>query len=176
MVSFDTGAAEPEILRFIVPRAAVDPTRTSAILLVEACLDDVALTLRTLRRNGVLAEIIVVRDGHEALDWLFVRGAHSGRDPGVIPALVLLDLDLPTLGGWGVLRAMRADPWTSGVPVIVLARASSDVAAPGDLDGPNATLARPIAFPSLLEAARQVGAANALGSDEEVRSSAGFRP
>jgi two-component system response regulator len=77
------------------------------ILLVEDNADDEALTLRALARNNIGNEVVVARDGEEALDWLFAKGSHAGRDPRDVPALVLLDLKLPKVDGLEVLRRMR---------------------------------------------------------------------
>jgi two-component system response regulator len=82
------------------------------ILLVEDNPDDEALTLRALRKANVRNEVVVARDGVEALDYLFATGPHAGRDTSVLPQVVLLDLKLPRLDGLEVLRRLRADPRT----------------------------------------------------------------
>jgi two-component system response regulator len=89
------------------------------LLLVEDNPDDEALTLRAMRKQGITNEIVVARDGQEALDYLFGTGAHAGRDPRNIPRGVLLDLNLPRIGGLEVLRRVRADPRTQLVPVVI---------------------------------------------------------
>ena len=96
----------------------IGPERDS-LLLVEDNPDDEALTLRTLRKQGVTNEVVVARDGAEALDYLFGTGAYAGRDPRDIPRVVLLDLQLPKLSGMKVLRRLRADPRTRLVPVVI---------------------------------------------------------
>jgi len=90
------------------------------ILLVEDNPDDVELTLRGLTKNRIGTEVVVARHGIEALDFLFATGAYSGRDPAILPDLVLLDLKLPKGDGFDVLRRMRADARTQLLPVVVL--------------------------------------------------------
>ena len=90
------------------------------ILLVEDNPDDVELTLRALTKNRVGTEVVVARHGQEALDFLFATGAYSGRNPAILPNLVLLDLKLPKGDGFEVLRRLRADARTQLLPVVVL--------------------------------------------------------
>ena len=90
------------------------------ILLVEDNPDEVELARHAFRKSGGLAQLIAVGSGVEALDYLFGQGAHAGRDRTDQPAVVLLDLKLPKLGGLEVLQRMRADPRTKCVPVVVL--------------------------------------------------------
>ena len=90
------------------------------ILLVEDNLDDELLTLRALRKNKILNDVTVVRDGAEALDYLFGAGEYAGRDTRDMPQVVLLDLKLPKLDGLEVLRRLRADELTRRLPVVVL--------------------------------------------------------
>src|SRR5271163_5244060 len=94
--------------------------RQPVILLVEDNPDDEALTMRALRKNNITNEIVVARDGAEALDYLFGQGAHAGRDTGLQPALILLDLKLPKVDGFEVLRKLRADRRTRLLPVVIL--------------------------------------------------------
>jgi two-component system response regulator len=128
------------------------------ILLVEDNPNDEALTLRALRKNDVRNEIVVVRDGVEALDWLFGLGSHVDRDASVLPQVVLLDLKLPKLSGLEVLRAMRAHPRTKRLPVVLLtsSKEDQDVFAAYDL-GANSYVRKPVAFADFSEAIRQVG-------------------
>jgi two-component system response regulator len=93
--------------------------RDEAILLVEDDADDELLTRRTLKKNNICNEVVVARDGAEALDYLFVTGAHAGRDPSAMPQVVLLDLGLPKLDGLEVLRRIRADERTRLLPTVV---------------------------------------------------------
>lgn len=90
------------------------------VLLVEDNPDDVELALRAFRKNNLLNEVVVAQDGVEALDYLFGTGAYAGRDPMALPQLVLLDLNLPRLGGLDVLRRIRADERTQLLPVVIL--------------------------------------------------------
>src|SRR5881628_4187135 len=90
------------------------------ILLVEDNPNDAALTLRALKKNNIMNKVMVVRDGPEALDYLFTRGAYAGRDPADVPQIVLLDLNLPKIGGLEVLRSIRAEERTKLLPVVIL--------------------------------------------------------
>jgi two-component system response regulator len=90
------------------------------ILLVEDNPDDEELTIRALRKNGIVNELVVARDGVQALDYLFGAGNWAGRDTTRMPAVVLLDLKLPRIDGLEVLERMRAEPRTRFVPVVVL--------------------------------------------------------
>jgi two-component system, response regulator len=94
--------------------------RNKIILLVEDNPDDELLTLRALKKNGVLNEVVVAHDGVEALDYLFASGAHSGRDTGDLPQLILLDLKLPRVDGLEVLKRLRSDERTRLLPVVIL--------------------------------------------------------
>ncbi len=87
------------------------------IMLVEDNPDDVELTLRAFRKNNISNEVVVTRDGVEALDYLFGTGAHAGRDLSVMPAVILLDLKLPRIDGMEVLRQLRSDERTELLPV-----------------------------------------------------------
>jgi len=128
------------------------------ILLVEDNPNDEALTLRALKKNYIKNALIVVRDGAEALDWLFARGSHEGRDTSVLPQVVLLDLKLPKVSGLEVLRALRADPKTKRLPVVLLtsSKEDQDVIAGYDL-GANSYVRKPIDFGEFAEAIRQLG-------------------
>jgi len=90
------------------------------ILLVEDNPDDEALTVRALKKNNILNEVSVARDGVEALEFLFGEGAYADRDSSAMPQVVLLDLKLPKLDGLGVLRRLRANPETASIPVLLL--------------------------------------------------------
>jgi two-component system, response regulator len=91
-----------------------------SILLVEDNPDDEKLTLRAFKKSNIMNAIAVAHDGVEALDYLFARGAHSERAGAPLPALIVLDLKLPRLDGLGVLKALRANPRTRHVPVVIL--------------------------------------------------------
>src|SRR5512146_471372 len=90
------------------------------ILLVEDNADDEALALRAMKKNQVADKVFVVRDGAEALDFLFCTNAYADRDPHDMPQVTLLDLNLPKLDGLEVLRCLRADPRTHLLPVVIL--------------------------------------------------------
>ncbi len=90
------------------------------ILLIEDNEDDQRLTLRALRRNNIMNEVVVACDGQEAVDYLFGTGSFSGRDLSIMPAVVVLDLNLPGLSGLDVLRRVRNTPETRRIPVVVL--------------------------------------------------------
>lgn len=131
---------------------------TKVILLVEDNESDELLTLRAFKRSNILNEIVVARDGSEALDYIFGKGVHAGRDASVLPALVLLDLNLPKIDGMGVLRAVRADPRTGLLPVVVLtsSKEDEDVVKSYEL-GANAYVRKPVDFVQFSEAARTLG-------------------
>lgn len=128
------------------------------ILLVEDNPNDEALTLRALQKNNIKNTVVVVRDGAEALDWLFARGAYAGRDATVMPQVVLLDLKLPKLSGIEVLSAVREDPRTKRLPVVLLtsSREEQDVMAGYD-KGANSYVRKPVDFADFAEAIRQLG-------------------
>jgi two-component system response regulator len=90
------------------------------ILLIEDNIDDERLTLRALRRNNIMNEVVVACDGQEAIDYLFATGSFAGRDLSVMPAVVILDLKLPRLSGLEVLKRIRTEPRTMRLPVVVL--------------------------------------------------------
>ena len=132
--------------------------RSKIILLVEDNSDDVELTLRAFRKSKVLNEIVVVRDGVEALEYLFGTGTHAGRDQKAMPEVILLDLKLPKLGGLGVLRRLRAEERTRRIPVVVLTSSSEerDILSSYDL-GANSFVRKPVDFAQFVLAAQQLG-------------------
>jgi CheY-like chemotaxis protein len=132
--------------------------REKNILLVEDNPDDVELTLRALKKFSVKNEIAVVRDGVEALDYLFAQGAYADRDVGNLPALTLLDLKLPKVDGMEVLRRVRADDRTKLIPVVILTSSDeeSDLAK-GYESGCNSYVRKPVDFKEFADAARNVG-------------------
>ncbi|MCP1714930.1 two-component system response regulator [Methanocalculus alkaliphilus] len=129
------------------------------ILLVEDNRDDELLTLRAFARNRIANPIVVVRDGEEALDYLFARGSYSERKPDLFPVLILLDLKLPKLDGHEVLRAIRQDHRTRLIPVIILTTSAEDedIMASYDL-GANSYIRKPVDFSEFMEAIRLLGA------------------
>lgn len=128
------------------------------ILLVEDNPDDEALTLRALKKNKVANSVVVARDGAEAVDFLFGTGAHAGRDVNDLPQIVLLDLKLPKLDGFEVLRRIRADDRTKMLPVVILtsSKEERDVVQ-GYRDGCNSYVRKPVNFDEFVDAARQLG-------------------
>ena len=128
------------------------------ILLVEDNPDDVALTLRAFKKSNILNEVIVAQDGAEALNYLFASGDYAGRDTGVMPHLILLDLKLPKMDGMEVLRRMRADARTRLLPVVILtsSKEEQDVIDGYNL-GCNSYIRKPVDFAQFSEAIRQLG-------------------
>ncbi|MFZ5790003.1 MAG: response regulator [Pseudomonadota bacterium] len=132
--------------------------RGKPILLVEDNPDDVALTLRAFRKNNIKNEVVVARDGVEALDYIFATGSHAARDAAEAPQVVLLDLKLPKLDGMEVLRRLRADARTRLLPIVILtsSREEQDLADSYRL-GCNSYVRKPVNFDEFLEAVRQLG-------------------
>jgi two-component system response regulator len=128
------------------------------LLLVEDNPTDEKLTLRAFKKSGLANDIVVVRDGAEALDYLFATGAYSGRDPTMLPAVVLLDLKLPRIDGLEVLRRIRANELTRCLPVVILtaSKESEDIARGYSL-GANAYVRKPVDFVEFVEAAKTLG-------------------
>ena len=128
------------------------------ILLVEDNPDDVELTLRAFKKNAILNEIVVVRDGAEALDYFFGPQGCAIDGQNKLPAVVLLDLKLPKVDGIEVLRQIRADERTKLVPVVILtsSKDQTDV-ADGYRMGCNSYVRKPVDFNEFIEAARKLG-------------------
>ena len=128
------------------------------ILLVEDNPDDVELTLRAFSQYNVSNEISVVRDGVEALDYLFATGPYAEHDASDTPAVVILDLKLPKVDGLEVLQRMRADERTKLIPVVVLtsSKEEQDMVNSYRL-GANSYVQKPVDFTEFIEAARQLG-------------------
>jgi two-component system response regulator len=128
------------------------------ILLVEDNPDDVELTLMALKDGNILNEVVVARDGAEALDYLFGTGKFEGRDVTKMPQVVLLDLKLPKVGGLEVLERLRADPRTELIPVVVLTSSSEeeDMMASYRLHA-NSYVRKPVEFHRFADAVRQLG-------------------
>jgi two-component system response regulator len=140
------------------PGGAEIMEESKVILLVEDNPDDEALTLRALNKNNIKNEVVVARDGAEALDYLFGTGKYTGRDTAVMPQVVLLDLKLPKIEGLEVLRRVRADERTGLLPVVILTSSNEDqdrIAGYGL--GANSYVRKPVDFSQFLEAARQLG-------------------
>ena len=131
---------------------------SDVILLVEDNPDDEALTIRALNRNNISNEVFVARDGVQAMDYVFARGAHADRDINDLPRLVLLDLKLPKADGLEVLKQIRADERTKRLPVVVLtsSKEEQDLVDSYNL-GVNSYIRKPVDFTLFTEAVRQVG-------------------
>lgn len=116
------------------------------------------MTLRTLRRRNLVNSVVHVKDGQEALEWLFAEGAHAGRDVSQLPKVVLLDLKLPKVDGLEVLRAMRADERTRLLPVVVLTSSQEDrdVIESYKL-GVNSYIVKPVDFENFSAAVAELG-------------------
>jgi two-component system response regulator len=128
------------------------------ILLVEDNADDEALTLRALNKSKIANTIVVVRDGAEALDYLFCSGAYADRNPLDLPQVILLDLKLPKVDGLEVLRRLRAEPRTHMLPVVILTSSKEEQ----DLvnaysSGANSYVRKPVDFNQFVDAIRQLG-------------------
>jgi two-component system response regulator len=128
------------------------------ILLVEDNATDEELTLLALKKSNISNQVVVMRDGAAAVDYLLGRGAHAGRDTRVQPQVVLLDLNLPKLGGLDVLRAIRADERTKVLPVVILTSSKEDNDLVGGYaSGANSYILKPVDFTQFAEAVRQLG-------------------
>ncbi len=133
-------------------------TQHGTVLLVEDNKMDEELTLRALRKNHVANPIDIARDGADALDYLFARGAHASRADAPLPELILLDLKLPKLDGHDVLRAIRADERTRLLPVVLLTSSVEDEdRAKGYALGANSYVRKPVDFVQFMDAIRQLG-------------------
>jgi two-component system response regulator len=132
--------------------------RDESILLVEDNPDDVTLTLRAFRKNNIANEVVVARDGVEALDYLFCQGTHAKRDPKDMPRLILLDLKLPKLDGLQVLERLRGNEVTKLLPVVILtsSKEEQDLIS-GYKCGANSYVRKPVDFDNFVEAVHQIG-------------------
>jgi two-component system response regulator len=133
-------------------------THEKTVLLVEDSEDDVELTLRSFKKQNISNQVIVARNGQEALDYLFAKGTYAGRNTEEQPILILLDLKLPILSGTDVLRAVRSHESTKRIPVVVLTTSSEyqDRVNTYDL-GANSYVRKPVDFDQFLDATRQLG-------------------
>ena len=128
------------------------------IMLVEDNPDDEELTLRALKKGNILNEVVVARDGVEALDYLFGTGKHEGRDLSVMPLLVLLDLRMPKVDGLEVLDRIRSDDRTKRLNVVILtsSKEEMDIVRSYDMNV-NSYIRKPVNFDQFTEAIKQVG-------------------
>ena len=132
-------------------------TKIKRILLAEDNENDIELTLTALQECRLKNEVEVVRDGAEALDYIYHRGNHANRDPG-LPCVVLLDLKMPRVDGLEVLRQIKSDAMLRHIPVVMLtsSREEKDLVESYDL-GVNAFVVKPVDFEQFVQAIRSVG-------------------
>lgn len=136
----------------------MSPMSDKLILVVEDNPDDEELTLRALRQGKVANEIVVTRDGSEALEFMFGTGKYAGRDLSRMPAVVLLDLKLPKLSGLDVLQRLRSDPRTKLVPVVILTSSSEEEDMLRSYQwGANSYVRKPVEFTAFASAVSQLG-------------------
>ena len=128
------------------------------IMVVEDNPDDEELTLRALRQAKIANEIVVTRDGNEALEFVFGKGQYAGRNLERMPAVILLDLKLPKLSGLEVLKQLRSDPRTKLIPVVVLTSSSEDEDMLRSYQsGANSYVRKPVEFSAFANAVSQLG-------------------
>jgi two-component system response regulator len=129
-----------------------------SILLIEDDISDIELTRRALERRNIANELLIAEDGQAALDMIFGRGAHAGRDLAESPALILLDLNLPKVDGHEVLRQIRANERTRRIPVVILtsSKEEEDLAKAYDL-GANSYIRKPVSFGQFADAIAHLG-------------------
>lgn len=134
------------------------PAGNQVILLVEDNPDDEELTLRAFKKNNISNEIVVVRNGAEALDYLFKTGDYEGQNPDNLPHLVILDLKLPKIGGLEVLAKIRGNEQTRYLPVVIMTSSAEEKdIVEGYRLGTNAYVRKPVDFVSFMEAVKQLG-------------------
>lgn len=132
--------------------------KVRTILLVEDNPDDEELTLQALQKANVTNSVVVVRDGAEALDYLFATGPYAGRNRADLPAVMLLDLKLPKISGLEVLRRVRADEGLRVIPVVILTSSSEEQdIINGYRNGCNSYIRKPVNFQRFIEAVTRVG-------------------
>jgi two-component system, response regulator len=136
----------------------ITPADPVEILLVEDNPNDVELALHALRKNNLTNRVEVVRDGEEAIDFIFGKGANSNGRRHERPKLILLDLKLPKVDGLEVLERLKSDPESRSIPVVVLtsSREESDIVKSYEL-GVNSYIVKPVDFEQFTEAVRQLG-------------------
>lgn len=131
---------------------------TVEVLLVEDNMSDAELTIRALKKKNLANNLIHLKNGAEALDFIFATGAFAGRDPHKIPRVILLDLKMPKVGGIEVLAKIRADERTKRIPVVVLTSSNEDpdIAMCYDL-GVNSYIVKPVEFDNFFKAVSELG-------------------
>jgi len=128
------------------------------VLLVEDNQEDAVLTLRALKKNNIENKVYVVRDGAEALDFLFCNNTFAGRNPEDMPLLLLLDMELPTMNGLEVLRRVRADQRTRGLPVVILSSPNEEeLIAESYKSGADSFVSKPADFDQFIKSVQHVG-------------------
>lgn len=133
-------------------------TKTKVILLVEDNPDDVELTMRALKKNNIMNDVVVASDGAEALDYLLATGAQAGRDKSVLPQVVLLDIKLPKVDGLEVLQKLRQEEHTRLLPVVILTSSKEERdLIEGYRLGANSYIRKPVDFDQFADAVRQLG-------------------
>jgi two-component system response regulator len=134
------------------------PIELKKILLVEDNEDDIDLTLLSFKNNRIGNEVVVARDGAEALDYLFGTGKHQGRDVTIQPVVVFLDINLPKINGLDVLKKLRNDPRTRRLPVVILTSSveERDLLTGYDL-GVNSYIRKPVDLDQFDDAVKQLG-------------------
>jgi two-component system, response regulator len=134
-----------------------DAERAIEILLVEDNPNDIEMALRAFKKNKLVNRVYVVRDGEEALDYIFCKGSYSHRDFNHSPVLILLDLKLPKINGIEVLKQVKADPRTRNIPIVVLttSREECDVLETYRL-GVNSYILKPVDFDQFVNSVRQI--------------------
>jgi len=132
--------------------------QTKTILLVEDNTSDVALTKRALSKNHIMNNLVVVGDGELALDYLFCNGNYADRDKRDMPALILLDLNLPKIDGLSVLKQIRENPKTKLLPIVILTSSKEDIDLATAYDnGANSYIRKPVDFNQFSEAIKCLG-------------------
>lgn len=133
-------------------------TQKNALLLVEDNPDDEELTLLAFERSRITNEVVVAHDGEEALDYLFGTGMYAGRDLSIMPALILLDLQLPRINGLEVLQRLRADNRTKLLPVVILTTSNEQQDLINSYSfGCNSYIRKPVDFQQFMTAVQQLG-------------------
>ena len=146
-----------ELADELAPRRDRGGMSDGVILLVEDNPDDELLAMRALRKNNVMNEVVVARNGVEALDYLFASGPHAGRDASAMPRLILLDLKLPRIDGLEVLKRLRSDERTRLLPVVILtsSKEREDMLEGYGL-GANSYVRKPVNFEQFIKAVEQL--------------------
>lgn len=131
--------------------------KKNSIMVVEDNEDDLELTLRAFAKNNILNEIVIAHDGVEALEYLFGTGAHEGRDLRIMPEVILLDLNMPRMGGIETLKNIRSNKQTKLLPVVVLTSSDEEKDMIESYEcGVNSYIRKPVDFDQFVDAVRQL--------------------